>query len=297
MAWLESHQSLGEHPKTRKAARLLGVGLPQMVGHLHFLWWWALDYAEDGDLSRFSDEDIELAARWDGESGVFAAALSACSFGDGAGFIDLRSGKPIIHDWWDYAGKLIEKRRTDAERKRAGRSTSAPAPTATNQEDVASSSNGRPQDIHRTAQVNQPTNQPTVTEPTNQPTNDAGADAPIDRSLAKPVRDPPGFSAFWSAYPNKVRRKQAVTLWQKIKPNAETQQRILDAVSAQKQGDRWIRGYVPDPNRWLSEQRWEDEIPPPPIRQSPNGKEDVGPIDSTKYQGDNYLRVPGRRSA
>ena len=34
MAWIEAHQELRNHPKTKKAARLLGISRPQMIGHL-----------------------------------------------------------------------------------------------------------------------------------------------------------------------------------------------------------------------------------------------------------------------
>ena len=71
MAWIESHQDLDDHPKTRKAAQLLGLSIPAMVGHLHILWHWALTYAQDGDLTDFSETDIALGARWDGDSHTF----------------------------------------------------------------------------------------------------------------------------------------------------------------------------------------------------------------------------------
>jgi hypothetical protein len=57
MAWLESHQDLRDHPKTARLRRRLGVSLPAAIGHLHLLWWWALTYADDGDLSGY-DPDV-----------------------------------------------------------------------------------------------------------------------------------------------------------------------------------------------------------------------------------------------
>ena len=45
MAWIESHQELWRHPKTKKLARLLGVSVPTVVGHLHGIWYWALDFS------------------------------------------------------------------------------------------------------------------------------------------------------------------------------------------------------------------------------------------------------------
>ena len=100
MAWIESHQELARHPKTRRLARLLSCCLPQAVGHLQFLWWWALDYAPDGDLSAFTDEDIAEAVMWEGDADMCAALTSS-------GFLD---DDRRIHNWADYTGRLISTR-------------------------------------------------------------------------------------------------------------------------------------------------------------------------------------------
>lgn len=116
MAWIESHQSLAAHPKTKRLARRLGVPVPQAIGHLHLLWWWAIDYAPSGDLSRFEDADIADAVLWEGDAGWLVAALVD------AGFID---GK-VIHDWDEYTGRLLDRREANAERKRMSRARHAP---------------------------------------------------------------------------------------------------------------------------------------------------------------------------
>lgn len=115
MAWIESHQELARHPKTKRLSRLLNVSLPAAVGHLHFLWWWAMDYAQDGDLSRYDEYDIADACGWDGEAKQIVNALIE------AGFIDEEEDGLVIHDWFEYAGRLIEKREQNAERKRRSR--------------------------------------------------------------------------------------------------------------------------------------------------------------------------------
>ncbi|HHW45270.1 MAG TPA: DnaD domain protein [Desulfotomaculum sp.] len=115
MAWIESHQTLGQHPKTRRLARYLGISLPAAVGHLHYLWWWALNYAQNGDLSRYELEDIADAALWDGDAKSFVEALVK------SGFLDLADEGLCIHDWDDYAGRLIDKRKANSERARKWR--------------------------------------------------------------------------------------------------------------------------------------------------------------------------------
>jgi len=110
--WIESHQSLRVHPKTRKLARLLGISRVTAVGHLHCVWWWALDYAQDGDLSRWEPLDIAIGADWEDDPDTFIAAMRECRFIDP----DMR-----LHDWHEYAGRLIEQRALEAARKRRNR--------------------------------------------------------------------------------------------------------------------------------------------------------------------------------
>lgn len=113
-AWIESHQTLRDHPKTRRLARSVG-SLPAAIGHLHCLWWWCIDYAPDGDLSIFDDADIADAAEWDGDAGQFIEALTD------AGFM---TPDRHVHDWYDYAGRLIVRRERNRARMRAARGDS-----------------------------------------------------------------------------------------------------------------------------------------------------------------------------
>jgi hypothetical protein len=113
MAWIESHQELARHPKTKRLARAAGIQIPAAIGHLHLLWWWALDYAQSGELTGFTHGDIADAALWEGDPETFAGALAE------AGFIDREGERIFVHDWPDYAGKLVERRAKDRERKRA----------------------------------------------------------------------------------------------------------------------------------------------------------------------------------
>jgi len=196
MAWLEAHQSLSGHPKTRKAALRLGIPKVQLIGHLFCLWWWVIDYAPDGDITCFDAEDIALAAEWDGEPEAFMVALIECRFGDGAGFLErAEDGRLLIHDWWEYAGKLIARRQADAARKRGERQADAPKdepaaspvevppPPSINRNGVPRTSRGHPADI-RTVTVR---TQQTDIQDQQDLHNSTG---PTDRTLA-PDADAP----------------------------------------------------------------------------------------------------------
>lgn len=140
MAWLEVHQELPSHPKTVKAGRLLDIRRTSVVGHMVSLWLWALDHAQDGDLSGYDADEIANAAGWDGEPQAFVDALLTCGRQGKAGFLEIVDEKLLIHDWLEYTGKLIERRRQDAERKRTGR-----------RNEITGTSSGHPADIRRTS--------------------------------------------------------------------------------------------------------------------------------------------------
>lgn len=103
MAWIESHQKTKEHPKTVSLRRRLRTSLPATIGHLHLFWWWALSYAEDGDISDIDDEIIAEACGWEGDASEFVQALIS------SGFVN---EDRTIHDWSVYTHR-IQKQRED----------------------------------------------------------------------------------------------------------------------------------------------------------------------------------------
>ena len=129
MSWLQSHQTLARHPKTLRAAKLLNVSIPAVIGHLHLLWWWCLDYAEDGDLGGLDNSEIAQAALWPGEPQAFVEALLNAGASSKAGFLEHSSnGHLVVHDWDEYAGILIDRRKRNAQYKRDVRRMSAGHP-------------------------------------------------------------------------------------------------------------------------------------------------------------------------
>jgi len=113
VAWIELHQTLPANKKTMRLKKLLRIKTPQAVGHLCILWLWALDNAPNGDLSGFSADEIAEVSQWTGKNpDDFLSALTESGFVDG----DLH-----LHDWYSYAGKLVDKRERNTERMRPAR--------------------------------------------------------------------------------------------------------------------------------------------------------------------------------
>lgn len=71
---------------------------------------------------------------------------------------------------------------------------------------------------------------------------------------------PSDFEAFWQAYPKHENRKKTEEVWNRLKPDARLQDRLLAAIAEQRNGSSWANGYIPAPFRWLQDRRWEDEV-------------------------------------
>lgn len=71
------------------------------------------------------------------------------------------------------------------------------------------------------------------------------------------------FEQFWSEYPRKIAKQNAVKSWNKIAPTPELAAAILAAVQKQKLTPQWKKDggqFIPHPATWLNQGRWEDEV-------------------------------------
>ena len=72
------------------------------------------------------------------------------------------------------------------------------------------------------------------------------------------------FDRFWAAYPKRVGKKSARAEWEKLRPQPDDEltARICAAVERHKKSVRWLRENglaIPDPERYLKNERWNDE--------------------------------------
>jgi hypothetical protein len=127
LAWIESHQELRGHPKLELCAELLGIPEVHLAGHLHYLWYWAMDYAQEGDITKYKAVQIAKAAGWTGDAERFVSALVGCGADGQPGFLERTDdGQLLIHDWFEYGGRLIEMRRHNADKQKAWRDRNKP---------------------------------------------------------------------------------------------------------------------------------------------------------------------------
>jgi hypothetical protein len=181
MAWIESHDELPTHPKTRKAARKLGVGAPQVIGHLHVLWYWCLTHRPDGRLDGMDSDDVADAAGWPDEGETFVKAMVT------SGWLDDDNGTLAVHDWWDGAGKTIRRRKFATERQRRARDTSD------SDEQVTEESHGSHADVTRDTQTSHGADSDSDSDKGQEPPPGGNGKPPFATTLANELKADHGW--------------------------------------------------------------------------------------------------------
>jgi len=240
MSWIESHQSLTNHPKLLKLSSLTGYDLDKCIAKLHRLWWWALDYAEDGDLRRFTPEEIGLGIQISDANDAkrFYAGLI------GSDFIDEKT--LYIHDWLDYAGRYLKSKYH----------TNNPA----KYEKILKKHSGKP----KGKPVGKTKGElPTYLKLPNQPNLPKDTPQAVKDPLARGADAKQLFDQFWAAYPKHKARAEAEKAFLKIHPDGQLLARMLSSIERAKTADDWKKQngrYVPHAATWLNGKRWEDEF-------------------------------------
>ncbi|HEY4260720.1 MAG TPA: hypothetical protein VGM98_11195 [Schlesneria sp.] len=93
------------HIKTKRLKRRLGLPMYQVAGILETLWHLAIESADEGDIGKFSNDDIAMGLEWDGDADALISALID------SGFVDEDPERRlVIHDWLDHAPEYVRER-------------------------------------------------------------------------------------------------------------------------------------------------------------------------------------------
>jgi len=98
-----------------------------------------------------------------------------------------------------------------------------------------------------------------------------------------------GFERFWSGYPKKVGKGDAMKAWAKINPDDALIARILEGLDAYRETEEWMYPreggrFIPHAATWLNGRRWEDEVQP--CFNDPTDEE-IDEINSRHHRGNN----------
>ena len=256
MAWIEVHQELREHKKLYACAELLKISRTEMLGTIIALWLWALDNVPDGSLAGISNRTIARVCDWpERRADTLVNALIS------TGWLDKSDDAMSIHDWTEYVGKLMERRRKDRDRKK--KSVVIPQNSA-----------GVPQEIPRQSEEIPVLQYPNRTVPI--PNHNYSAPNPVEDT--PPPQEAPApfdgksFTAFWDAYPSKIDRNAAWEAWCTIRPDGATAAKIIAALNAWKSSSRWGEDggrFIPHAAKFLSMGHWQS----PPVAVSTSSGE------------------------
>lgn len=115
MAWIEVHDTLPDHPKVLRAAKVLKLDSDALVGKLVRLWVWALGNREDGVLNDLDADRLDVIMQYKGKASALLEALVTNRLLDA-----LPDEHYMIHDWDEHVmmlrDKREEKRKQNAER-------------------------------------------------------------------------------------------------------------------------------------------------------------------------------------
>ena len=234
MAWIESHIGLDKHPKTLNLACVMNWSVRETVGALHIFWHWCVDYAEDGNLTRYNDSTLASVVGLDPQAGrEFVEAMVKCGGETASGFIE-REPYFRVHDWWNYFGKYLQVKYKHNPKKWKGI-----------QKGYVNGSKGGSN---------------------NRTYGRSRSRSPILK-LKGGLGENNGFDEFWSAFPRHVAKSKALESWSKLDPDPSLKIKILEAIEKQKEWPQWTKEkgqYIPYPATWLNQHRWEDETPVEP---------------------------------
>jgi len=94
------------HVKTKRLKRLLGIPLYQAVGILETLWLLCTDCCDEGNIGKFTDEEIADYLEWDG-SDSFALVQALLN----SGWLDRCDvNRYVVHDWLEHCPQYIKDR-------------------------------------------------------------------------------------------------------------------------------------------------------------------------------------------
>lgn len=100
-----------------------------------------------------------------------------------------------------------------------------------------------------------------ITELKSEPFQDATS-KPKNQRTKEPSTPVVGFESFWSSYPRKISKAEALKSFTKINPDQQVLEKMLAAVERSKLSADWMKDsgqFIPFPSTWLNQRRWEDE--------------------------------------
>ena len=118
------------------------------------------------------------------------------------------------------------------------------------------------------------------------PDSDSNSDSVVSASSSKEEGKKVGnFEAWWKMYPKKVGKRKCASVWKSLEKSRELPplSDMLEKLQRQVRLDRqWREGFIPNPETYLNQGRWDDDIDTRPARRSDRQlKEEIAGTESS----------------
>lgn len=80
------------------------------------------------------------------------------------------------------------------------------------------------------------------------------------------------FEKFWEIYPKKTGKAKAFDYWQELE--TADKKKIMEDIPKRMADDKWVNGFIKDPERYIKNRQWEDDIIKPRGKVEPQRKVD-----------------------
>jgi hypothetical protein len=256
--------SLDYNPKFKLLVRCLGLPRPYVYGLLEVMWQSAW---QNGEPIIGTAEEVEAAAEWPGEPGLFLRAVVDCRLLD-----ERPDGRYEVHDFWDHAPAYVQRRgEREAQRQVRGETIASIRAEAGRKGGLAKASKRIP--LASTPSKRLANGSPPAPAPAHIDTETKKRKASPAAGAAARASYPEWFSRWWELYSKQTGRgtEKAATYKAacKLKPKERDDEALLAATRTWfirrlrlKQAGVFVPE-APDPIRFIRKRRWEDEFAMP----------------------------------
>ena len=264
------------HLKTKRLMRLLGLPLYRAVGILETLWLLCIDCCDEGNVGKFSDDEIADYFGWEGKPSALVCGLAE------SGWLDQDEGERyVVHDWLEHAPEFIRER----VRKRVARGAKAKKQTTYVRSEPDNFGQDRteagPAEASPTLSEVVPSipiqfnSNPTNSNPTNTSADAEGATVgsePFSDDASTPKPRPAysqAFETWYAAYPRHRQKQDAAAAFGRAIPKIARSRALsaADALAWLVERTQTFAGspagkagqFVPYPASWLNAGQWDDD--------------------------------------
>lgn len=230
--WIKMRDDLTEDPAVVSIGAAAGLDEFSVVGRLHALWAWADKHSIDGNAVSVTPSWIDRKVACVG----FASAMIEARWLES-------DGKTVTFPRFDrHNGETAKKRAVTNKRVAEHRELKRFCNDEGNASDVTPVTHDA---LHKA-----------LPEKRREEKKEQDQNLLFD---ARASNDGPSrFAEFWSTYPTKVGRKPCAAKWKARKLDRVADVILADVRRRAAEDRKWRDGYVPNPETYLNQERWND---------------------------------------